>query len=296
MFSDRPFTGQGFGNFESLYMYFQADVIKKEESLKKFAGGFVSHPHNEVAFIVAQSGMLGLAGLLIVLTSFLRLFLKMGLQKTGLYMALFSPFVVHMMVEYPLDLSLVHYVTFVLLVALMTSHFAVRKSLRIGRTVRTSVISVSVVLCLAFSLWMIKTLGEYMDMVDFVRNEKMGKLKPEKLEGPSKNLYLRNWAKPMYMIAKANKAIRTNDIKFLTEFIPWAEMEKIRRPVKEVFYVQALALTKLAQQKEDPRLLDMAMKVAQEGSELYPNWRPFDRLKILIFVLKNALSLPKKKE
>ncbi len=73
-------------------------------------------------------------------------------------------------------------------------------------------------------------------------------------------------------------------------------MEKIRRPVKEVFYVQALALTKLAQQKEDPRLLDMAMKVAQEGSELYPNWRPFNRLKILIFVLKNALSLPKKKE
>jgi O-antigen polymerase len=115
MFKEEPLKGHGFGNFESLYMRYQAKVADKNEDLRKFIGGFVSHPHNEIAYIAVQSGMLGLAGFAVAVAVFLKMIRRIGFQKGGLYLGLLFPFSFHSLVEYPLELSVVHYFTFLLI-------------------------------------------------------------------------------------------------------------------------------------------------------------------------------------
>ena len=280
MFLEKPITGHGFGNFQSLYMYKQAEEIGSEEE-KGVSVQFTSHPHNEIALIAVQSGVMGLVGLGIALFAFGRMFVKLGRHESGIYLSALFPIAFHTMVEYPLELSVIHMLTFVLLLAMPSGILAEPKAL--GIKAKKPVMVVSLIAFVAFSLWMLSALITYYDIVRFTRLEEQGKTKPELLTKTLKNPYLRNWTKQMYMIARAKVAIEEKDIKFLKEFVRWADMEKKRRPIRELFYIQSLALTLLGEHSKNLALMDEAMKVAEEGEKLYPGWEEFKKLKGLIF-------------
>ncbi len=287
MFKERPITGHGFGNFESLYMYYQSKVAGKEPELKRFVGGFVSHPHNEIAYISVQSGLLGLLGLALVSLSFIRALVKLGRGKTGLYLGVMFPFLFHSLVEYPLELSVVHYFTFILFLSMATGHLSSRKvfELRYSKLVA----GVSALVFVLLNLWFLITFKDYMSMVLYKMEEDKGRVRPELLEEAKDNLYLKNWAVPVYMFAKARKALEENDLEFLKEFVLWSEKERLRRPIKEIFAMEALALIRLGRRNKNLALLDESMKVVEEGMRIYPNWDEFKKIKALVF--KEALHL-----
>ena len=287
MFKEKPLTGHGFGNFESLYMYYQARVADREPEFKKFIGGFVSHPHNEIAYISVQSGLLGLLGLALVTISFLRVLLKLGAGKAGLYLGVMFPLLFHSLVEYPLELSVVHYFTFILFLSMATGHLSSRKVL--GLRYIKFITAASALGFTFLTLWFLITFKDYMRMVLYKIEEDKGRVRPELLAEAKDNLYLSNWALPMYMLAKARKALEENDLKFLKGFVLWSEREKLRRPVKEIFAMQALALVRLGRENKNLALLDESMKVVEEGMRVYPNWGELKRIQAL--VLKEALHL-----
>ncbi len=287
MFQERPITGHGFGNFESLYMYYQSKVAEKEPELKKYIGGFVSHPHNEIAYISVQSGLIGLIGLAVFSFSFLRILLKLGKSKSGLYLGVMFPSLFHSLVEYPLELSVVHYFTLILFFSMATGHFSERKVFNLRY--QSVVVAFSALVFISATLWFLVTFKDYMRMVLYKIEEDKGRVRPELLEDAKDNLYLGNWAMPMYMIAKAKKAYEGGNLKVSREFVFWSEKEKFRRPVKEIFAMEALALIKLGKENKSLAFLDESMKVIEEGMRIYPNWEELRRIKAIIF--KEAIHL-----
>jgi O-antigen polymerase len=123
MFKEKPSFGQGFANFGSLYMYHQAKAKRDNQQYKDVGGNYTSHPHNELFLIIAESGIAGILGFLILAYGFVKIIPKYGNERYGLYIALLSPLIIHILVEYPLQLSTAHYLLFVILIYMATSHF-----------------------------------------------------------------------------------------------------------------------------------------------------------------------------
>ena len=283
MFLEKPVTGFGFANFPSLYMHHQAEVLEEEGKLRRFAGGFVSHPHNEIANIAVQSGILGLTGLLLVVTSFLRVLFKIGPQKAGLYVALLTPIVVHSLLEYPLELSVVHFFTFTLFLSLITSHTSKRVTFKLGKQVKAILYTAVGVFFLFSTTWTLRTFLDYMRMTLFAVEIERGRFRPELLEGAMKNVYLKLWAERMYMVERAKRAVENRDTEFLKKFVPWSGSYRKKLPLEEVYYMEAVALMTLGREYKNLGLMDESMKVVEEGVRLYPNSERLRSLKGIIF-------------
>jgi O-antigen polymerase len=116
MFKEKPLFGQGFANFGSLYMYHQAKMKKANPQYKDMGGSYASHPHNELFLILSESGIAGILGVLILAYGFVKIISRYGKERIGLYIALLLPIIIHMLVEYPLQLSTAHYLVFIILV------------------------------------------------------------------------------------------------------------------------------------------------------------------------------------
>ncbi|PIP13645.1 MAG: hypothetical protein COX49_01600, partial [bacterium (Candidatus Stahlbacteria) CG23_combo_of_CG06-09_8_20_14_all_40_9] len=165
MLKERPIFGQGFSNFGSLYMYHQAKVIRSEPEYKKLIGDYISHPHNEIFRIMAESGIAGILAILIAVAGFIRMLYKLGLQRAGLYTAILMPLLVHMMFEYPLELSTSHYLVFLIFLYMATSHFVEEKRLNLRKSAGVLTIFISLIMYICVSGYTMKTFYDYMNMV-----------------------------------------------------------------------------------------------------------------------------------
>lgn len=309
MFREKPFFGQGFGNFGSLYMYRQAEVLKAEPKYKALAGSYTSHPHNEILKIMVESGVAGIIGLLIVIAGFIKMLNKLRREQAGLHLALLTPLLAHLMVEFPFELSTVHYILFLLLVYMTTSHFVEEKRIRLQALSSKSIIAFAGVAFFIVSAYTVKTFYDYMNMVIYYtentayfsqintqKNNALAspfyeangvdspsgaktdakKIRPASainIEGAAGNIYLRNWAMPMEMFAEAGYAVRDvrRNMEFLNHFLKWSEAEKQRLPSEAVFIADASVLLNMGIQLKEWAYFDEAMKSSEQGFALYPN-------------------------
>ncbi|OIP59342.1 MAG: hypothetical protein AUK38_05760 [Nitrospirae bacterium CG2_30_41_42] len=286
MLKEKPILGQGFGNFGSLYMYHQAKVVRSEPEYKKLIGDYTSHPHNEVFRIMAESGIAGILAILIAVAGFVRMLYKLGLQQAGLYAAILMPLLVHMMFEYPLELSTAHYLVFLIFLYMATSNLIEERRLNPKKSVVILTIFLSVVMYVTVAGYTIKTFYDYMNMVIYsteyeafmshsdIKNNNNRQFPSEiNIKGAANNIYLRNWARPMYMSIKAEDAVKDieKNIDFLNDFLRWSSLEKQRQPVKMVFYNDAMVLYSMGIYFKKLVYFDEAMKTVEEGLSLYPN-------------------------
>lgn len=115
---ENPLLGVGYGNFESDFNAFAADLYSK--GLAEPSGvSNLHHPHNELMYWSAEGGILALAGLLyaafLVFNSILRSEKIYRLALIGL----FFPIVLHTQTEFPFYHSVIHWVIFVMLIFLV---------------------------------------------------------------------------------------------------------------------------------------------------------------------------------
>ncbi len=282
MFKEKPLFGQGFSNFGSLYMYYQGKVKKADPKYKEVGHSYTSHPHNELFLILSEAGIAGIIGTLILLYGFIRLIIKYGKDRAGLYIALLMPFVVHILVEYPLQLSTAHYLAFILLSYIATSHFLKASELKLSQTASKVLVVLLSCAYITFAAYTIKTFVAYNQLVIwYIDNTEGRKGGMENITPALKNIYLRNWAKPMYMFVKAEGAI--NEIEknkdFLDDFIKWSDSEKRRLPVLAVFQYDALVLLNLGIHYGQYEYFDEAMRTVEEGLLLYPASKDLKELK-----------------
>jgi hypothetical protein len=165
---------------------------------------------------------------------------------------------------------------------MISSHLARTKRIHLSKYLRLAGVMVSVILFLGISSWFILTFRDYMRMVLFVVELDKGSFRPELMEGAVKNLYLRNWAVPLLMIEKAKKSIEREDLEFLKKFIIWADRERVRRPIKQLYLMEATALAILGKKYKNLAFLDESMRIVEEGLRLYPNSEELRKLSKLI--------------
>ncbi|WP_460181086.1 PglL family O-oligosaccharyltransferase [Thermodesulfovibrio sp. TK110] len=305
MFKEKPITGHGFSNFGSLYMYYQAKVKKLHPQYYKATGNqYTHHPHNELSLIIAESGIMGIGGFLIFLYGLLKFLSKMG-KKAGVYLSLLAPFSIHMMLEYPLHLSVAHWFAFILIGAIATSHFLKKTEFRIKKPLKVFLMAIVSLLFILFSVFIVKTFIAYNQLVIWYIDYTEGKQASIKnLTAAKENIYLRNWAMPMYMFYSAENALKDIDKnkKFLLDFLDWSEAEKRRIPIPQVFQYDALVLFNLGKHFDRLEYLNEAVKSTEEGLKLYPDNEELKNLRKIILVeafkeiFKNFKNNPNEKQ
>ncbi|MCX7817248.1 MAG: Wzy polymerase domain-containing protein [Syntrophales bacterium] len=303
MFLEKPLTGQGFGNFPSLYAYYQAKNIKADDYWKSLGGSFTHHPHNEIALIVAESGILGLIGMAILLLGLVRFVPTMGIPNAFKYLAFLTPLLFHTLVEYPLHNSVLHWLSFILIFALATRHAVKETKINISPKLTITLSILFSCLFILFSVYWVKTYVAYNQFVIWFNEYSYGKnAKVQNLEPATKNFYLRPLAKPMLMFAKAEEAVKDVDKnkEFLNDFLNWSEMEKKRLPIPQVFQYEAYVFLNLGMHFKDISYFKEALKTANEGLELYNNDEFLKKLRKVIAVeaakvIMNRLRYPQGK-
>ncbi len=285
MFKEKPLFGQGFSNFGSLYMYYQAEVKKGNKYYKDVNEIYVSHPHNEIFLILSETGIMGFLGLLILIYGFIKIAIKYGKERMGLYIALLTPITIHTLVEYPLQLSTAHFLLFIILVYMATAHFLKSTQLKLSTHIANLLIIIVSGVYIFFATYTIETFNAYIGLVRWhIDYTETGRGSAKDIEPSTKNLYLKNWSVPMYMFAKAEDAIKDIDAnkEFLEDFLKWSNYEKQRLPIFQVFYYDANVLLSMGIHYKQHIYFDEAMNTVEQGLLLYPDNEALKNLKIKI--------------
>ena len=114
MVIEKPFTGYGYGKFESAYMLYTA---RQHALNNNYPAGLPSmdHPHNELLYWGVEGGLLPILGIFLAMALVLH---RIYQAKRGTRLALlglFIPIVLHSQLEYPFYHSLAHWLTFIIL-------------------------------------------------------------------------------------------------------------------------------------------------------------------------------------
>jgi O-antigen polymerase len=222
MFKEKPLFGQGVANFGSLYMYHQAKTKKADPYYKDVGSSYTSHPHNELFLILSESGIAGILAVLILIYGFVKVAIKYGKERIGLYIALLTPITIHTLVEYPLWLSTAHYLLFIILIYMATSHFLKATQLKLAPYISKSLIIIVSCGYIFFTTYTIATFNEYNGLVRwYIDYMETGKAEDKDILSSNRNLYLKNWSIPMYMFAKAEDAVKDRERNkgFLDDFL-----------------------------------------------------------------------------
>ncbi|MFA0414371.1 PglL family O-oligosaccharyltransferase [Vibrio renipiscarius] len=114
MFVEKPFSGYGYGDFESDYMLYTA---RQHQLNADYHVGLPSmdHPHNEVLYWAVEGGLLPVLGIaLAALFVLIRIYQTKKGTRLAMF-ALFVPIVLHSQLEYPFYHSIIHWITFIVL-------------------------------------------------------------------------------------------------------------------------------------------------------------------------------------
>ncbi|MDX1303780.1 PglL family O-oligosaccharyltransferase [Photobacterium sp.] len=115
MFSKEPLAGYGYGKFEPAYII-QTAKWHQADPEKNYGISGLDHPHNELLYWAAEGGILPLLALLAAATA-VAFTIRKARNGTQLgLIALFLPITLHTQLEYPFYHSLVHWVTFIILI------------------------------------------------------------------------------------------------------------------------------------------------------------------------------------
>ncbi|NOJ13425.1 PglL family O-oligosaccharyltransferase [Vibrio splendidus] len=115
MMIEKPFTGYGYGKFESEYTLYTA---RQHQLNPNYQPGLPSmdHPHNEFLFWGVEGGIVPIIGILIA--AFL-VMSRIASSTKGTRLALFAlfiPILLHSQLEYPFYHSAIHWITFIVLI------------------------------------------------------------------------------------------------------------------------------------------------------------------------------------
>lgn len=126
MIADRPWQGWGYGGFEYDFQHFRVSQASPTQVTE-----IARHPHNEILLWAVEGGLMGLTGMTLVLIGIGtivrqaikrdRSALRAGHRMAGVTTALSIaalPMAIHSLLEFPFYLSTLHFVIFLLMLAM----------------------------------------------------------------------------------------------------------------------------------------------------------------------------------
>ena len=115
MLVEKPFTGYGYGKFESEYILYTA---RQHQLNPNYHPGLpaLDHPHNEFLFWGVEGGIVPIIGILIAAVLALSRISSSAKGTRLALLALFIPILLHSQLEYPFYHSAIHWITFIILI------------------------------------------------------------------------------------------------------------------------------------------------------------------------------------
>jgi O-antigen polymerase len=264
MFKDKPLLGHGPGGFTRGYVHYRKDVAAGGERPLNIST-FTYYPHNEVLYILVESGMIGGAGLLLVTFIFLLYLFRLGREMGGRYAAFLIPVVFHAQVEFPFYQSAVHWILFLILCYMPSSHFVREVRFRPAQWLKTALLAVAICIFLLANLFLVKTLSANIGLTKYYRLlTQDGVSRMKYIEPALNNLYLGRFSQRMMMDLGLGMALEKDNKDFLNGFTEWADQERRAFPHYLLYEGETKALSALGRRDE-------ALRLVEEGLSLYPD-------------------------
>jgi len=157
MVIEKPFTGYGYGKFESEYMIYTA---RQHALNEKYPAGLpaMDHPHNELLYWAVEGGLLPIIGIFLAMTLVLHRIYQAKRGTRLALLALFIPIVLHSQLEYPFYHSLVHWVIFIILIYWVDQRVARYRQGGFTKITKSLLRIVSLALPAVFTFYMVSAL------------------------------------------------------------------------------------------------------------------------------------------
>ena len=270
MLIEKPFTGYGYGRFESAYIIYSARQHQLNPSYPAGLQG-MDHPHNEMLFWGVEGGVVPLIGIMLAASFVL---LKMYSARKGTRLAmlgLFVPIVLHTQLEYPFYHSVIHWMVFVVLIFWVDQRTANYRLMRFSRLTRVSLKIVGLLLPLFVTVYMVTALHTNYVLTQY---EKSSPRDPEILDWVSNPFAWKDRFDWDIYSTYLELGLTTCDPTLIKPYIEWSQ-KIIKEKPRAALYTN-LILAYLAMGEESK-----AEQIRTEAEFLFPA-RDFSDLKVEI--------------
>jgi O-antigen polymerase len=222
---ESPFFGYGIGSFARVFQHAKPEFLAQHPNAK-FPAQMVSHPHNEILFWLVEAGIVSIIGILIVCVAVMLALNNVGWSRGVAYFAMLIPIVLHTQVELPFYMSALHWLLFVILLAVIIRHSMIIKQVNLSQMM-TSLIKVNLLAgMLICCFFLIHTVRANWDFVSFYKGEQ----RQETLTIAKQNPYLYRDAvwidRSSILYSSMQYGYRQN----VLEYINWGMMRLNHRP------------------------------------------------------------------
>ncbi len=157
MVIEKPFTGYGYGKFESEYILYTARQHALNEN---YPAGLPSmdHPHNELLYWGVEGGLLPVLGIFLAMALVLYRIYQAKRGTRLALLALFIPIVLHSQLEYPFYHSLVHWLIFVILLYWVDLRVASYRKVGFTKITKSLLRVISLVLPTVLTFYMVSAI------------------------------------------------------------------------------------------------------------------------------------------
>ena len=271
----QPLFGYGIGSFPRVWQFAKPDFYQSHPDAV-LPDQFATHPHNETIFWLIEGGMVAVFGLAVMLFGVVLALKSLGWKKGSVSVAMLLPIGLHTQVELPFYASSNHWFTFVVLIAVLSSHKVVTKTrimtISLTRLSRVALILLILVILASF----IHTLRAQWDFSSFYKGEQLNNPFPYAFKNP----YLSDAARWIDMNTILNSSLQQNvdgdlDRQRQVEvnvnaYVNWGEQRLLNKPNIQLYNQLAGAYFYLGDKSN-------FCSVINRGLALYPNNEPFQR-------------------
>ncbi|AMG98901.1 MAG: Wzy polymerase domain-containing protein [Enterobacter asburiae] len=285
MIGDKPWQGWGYGGFEYDFQHFRIN-----QTPATLVTEIARHPHNEILLWIVEGGLVGFAGVMLVLAGMGtvirkaikqdRIALMAGHRMAGMPTALcfaVLPMAIHTLLEFPFYLSTLHFAIFLLLLAIVDrlSTKEAKQHILPGTT-NTVLSSTLAALALGLSVLAGFTLkGE--ETITQVEKFGMEDIMPLKALPPLSRLLLEQRISFDEQVGSLMTYNRTRDEHLLEGYSHWAQTYLQQRIDKNVY---ASLIQVLRHQKD----IETAERYRREAALFFPTdarFAPADKMNTL---------------
>ncbi|MBD1558987.1 ligase [Vibrio sp. S9_S30] len=231
MIIEKPFTGYGYGQFESSYVLYTARQHQLNGDYPP-AITALDHPHNELMLWGIEGGV---ATIVAILIAGLYTIYKASSARKGTklaLLALFVPIAVHSQLEYPFYHSAIHWVTFIILLYWLDQRTARYKTVKFSVISKITLRVLSLVLPILTMFYMLSTLHTNYVLTQFEKSQPRNPEILDKISNPVawKDRY--DW--DIYS-TYLTIGLYSGDKTLIEPYIQWSQ-DMIKRKPRPAFY------------------------------------------------------------
>lgn len=257
-FLESPWVGHGIGSFQSS---FQLQRIKYYKTHPDYVldNGVFTHPHNEILFWLDEGGIVSVASILIAALAVLIMIVKLRLEGLAIF-SLLIPISLHSFVEYPFYQSSLHWLLFMIILAVIFSKDTKEKSIKMSKSAFSTCFFFTLTLPVITTLFLTHTLVSNAGLILFFKN------KPHNIQylnTAQNNFYFYKNAEASIWEIKIKLQFLKKDHSDVPDFIRWAKSYLETHPYKKTY----ISLAKAYLYQGDS---DNALKTINLAASIYP--------------------------